>query len=101
MPIARVSTIMGLKYEWSVVDNKKIVSGKINNTPLVTAILRQGWLKKTYGHLYYTQEVLTKSCYRPLTWNGRFQKPVELHSCTGKTEKDHGQTQHNSSHSSA
>lgn len=69
-------------------------------TSLATAILRQGKLK-TFGHLYYTQEVFKpKSCYWPLTWNGRFQKPVELHSCTGKTEKT-SQTQHNSSHHSA
>ena len=34
----------------------------------------------------------TKSCYWPLTWNGRFQKPVELHSCTGKQKK---QVKHN------
>lgn len=48
----------------------------------------------------YTGSFKPKSCYWPLTWNGRFQKPAELHSYAGKTEKDNGQTQHNSSHSS-
>lgn len=31
------------------------------STPLATAILRQGRLKKTFGHLYYTQEVLNQN----------------------------------------
>ena len=36
----------------------------------------------------YTGSFKPKSCYWPLTWNGKFQKPAELHSCAGKTEKD-------------
>ena len=36
----------------------------------------------------YTGSFKPKSCYWPLTWNGRFQKPAELHSRAGKTEKD-------------
>lgn len=56
------STTIGLKYEWSVVENKKIISGKINsNAPLATAILRQGKIKNIWSPVFYTQEVLNQN----------------------------------------
>ena len=62
--IARVFHHDGRKYEWPVVENKKIISGKINNVLSNDSHLYRGGggdKNITYGHLlYYTQEVLNQ-----------------------------------------
>lgn len=71
------STTIGRKYEWSVVENKKIVGGKTNsNPPLSTAILREGGgkIKKTY----WPPVVLYTGSFEPNHATGLLHETVDF-----------------------